>query len=584
MPLLKHRLRLNLSAASLLATLALSACGDSSDPVIAPAGIPQLGAATGATFSGDCATLTPMLTGLANTTITAATTVPAGSLTVAGTPIQEHCRLVGKMNPRTSPVDGNSYAIGFEIRMPKSWNGRFFYQANGGIDGNIGTAAGGIGGGGALSNGLSKGFAVLSSDAGHSGFTPFFGLDPQARLDYGYNAVGQLTPMAKNLIKTVYGKAPDRSYLVGCSNGGRHAMVAASRYADQYDGIVAGNPGFNLPKAAVAQLWGVQQYAGLATTTVGTTGLPDISTAFTPAELNMVSTQILGKCDALDGATDGLVGDLKACQSAFNVSRDVPTCSGARDGSCLTYAQKTVLTDVHAGARNSAGAAIYTSFPYDAGINGTSSAGWRSWKFGNALTRDPGAVAFIFTAPPVANTSTFSDLSYALNFNMDLDAPKIYGTNGTYTVAPMTFMTPPDPTNLATLKNRGAKLIVYHGTSDPIFSFTDTATWYEGLQSANGGDASNFARLFPVPGMNHCSGGPAADQFDMVDAMVKWVEQGTAPATVTATARGAGAFAVNTEVPAGWAANRTRPLCPYPKVPRYSGSGSLELASSFSCQ
>ena len=117
--------RLSVSTAGLLATLALSACGDSSDPVAA-AGIPQLSAATSATFSGDCATLTPLLTGLANTTITAATTVPAGSLTVAGAPIQEHCRLVGKMNPRTGPGDGNSYAIGFELRMPKKWHGRFF--------------------------------------------------------------------------------------------------------------------------------------------------------------------------------------------------------------------------------------------------------------------------------------------------------------------------------------------------------------------------------------------------------------------------------------------------------------------------
>lgn len=566
-----------------LTALTLSACGGNSE-TLTPAGIPQLSPATGSAFNGDCAALQPLLTSLVNTTITLATTVPAGSLTVAGSPIQEHCRLVGKMNQRVSPVDGNNYAIGFEIRMPKNWNGRFFYQANGGIDGNIGTATGGIGGGGALSNGLSKGFAVLSSDAGHSGPTPFFGLDPQARLDYGYNAVGQLTPMAKNLIKTVYGKSPDRSYLVGCSNGGRHAMVAASRYADQYDGIVAGDPGFNLPKAAVAQLWGVQQYAGLATATVGTTGLPDITTSFTVAELNMVSTKILDKCDALDGATDGLIGDLKACQSAFNLTRDVPVCTGARDGTCLTYAQKTVLANVHSGARNSSGAAIYTSFPYDAGINGTSGSGWRAWKFGNSLTRDPGAVAFIFSTPPVPNPGTFNDLAYAFNFNMDLDAPKIFATNGTYTVAPMTFMTPPEPTNLSTLKNRGAKLIVYHGTSDPIFSYDDTASWYEGLRAANGGDASSFARLFPVPGMNHCSGGPAADQFDMVDAIVKWVEQGAAPETVIATARGAGAVSVNTEVPSGWSANRTRPLCAYPKVPRYNGTGNMELASSFTCR
>ncbi|RZJ15679.1 MAG: tannase/feruloyl esterase family alpha/beta hydrolase, partial [Haliea sp.] len=135
------------------------------------------------------------------------------------------------------------------------------------------------------------------------------------------------------------------------------------------------------------------------------------------------------------------------------------------------------------------------------------------------------------------------------------------------------------------LKNRGGKIMVYHGVSDPIFSVDDSETWYKGLTAANGGDASNFARFFRVPGMGHCSGGPATDQFDALTALVNWVEQGQAPASLTASARGPGnAAAVNPEVPASWAPNRTRPLCPYPKVARYNGTGSLESAASFSCQ
>ncbi len=176
--------------------------------------------------------------------MTAAELVPAGTLKIAGQDVGEHCRVTGRMNDRVSAVDGRSYAIGFEMRLPRNWNGRFFYQANGGLDGSIGVASGGIGGGGPMNNALNMGFAVLSSDAGHAGaLGPFFGLDPQARLDYGYRAVGTLTPMAKGAIQAAYGKAPDRSYIGGCSNGGRHAMVAASRYADQYDGVLAGNPG-----------------------------------------------------------------------------------------------------------------------------------------------------------------------------------------------------------------------------------------------------------------------------------------------------------------------------------------------------
>jgi feruloyl esterase len=146
-------------------------------------------------------------------------------------------------------------------------------------------------------------------------------------------------------------------------------------------------------------------------------------------------------------------------------------------------------------------------------------------------------------------------------------------------------MTPPHPTDLSTLKMRGAKAMVYHGTADPIFSSDDTTNWYNGLRTANGGDASNFARFFRVPGMNHCSGGPTADQFDMLTPLVAWVEQGQAPSSVTASVRGAGnAGGVNADLPSTWSATRTRPLCPYPKVARYSGTGDVESAASFTCQ
>jgi feruloyl esterase len=148
----------------------------------------------------------------------------------------------------------------------------------------------------------------------------------------------------------------------------------------------------------------------------------------------------------------------------------------------------------------------------------------------------------------------------------------------------MNFMTPPNPTILSALKSRGAKFMVSHGVSDPIFSVNDTQAWYDGLRANNGGDASSFTKFYRVPGMGHCSGGPATDQFDMLTPLVKWVEQGQAPQAVVATARGAGnAGGVNADVPATWAANRTRPLCPYPQVARYKG-GDPESAASFACE
>jgi feruloyl esterase len=145
-------------------------------------------------------------------------------------------------------------------------------------------------------------------------------------------------------------------------------------------------------------------------------------------------------------------------------------------------------------------------------------------------------------------------------------------------------MTPPNETDLSKLRHRGAKLMVYHGSADGIFSAADTATWYDALQTANAGNATDFARYFVVPGMNHCSGGPATDQFDMLSQLVNWVEgKSAAPDSVVANARGTGANVVNAEVPATWSAARSRPLCAYPKVARYKGSGDIESASSFTC-
>ncbi|NMC94988.1 MAG: tannase/feruloyl esterase family alpha/beta hydrolase [Syntrophorhabdus sp.] len=513
-----------------------------------------------------------------NTVITSATLVLDGEVSVAGIgPMPEHCVVTGRMNERVGTLDGKTYAIGFEMRLPTQWKKRFLYQANGGIDGSVVPAYGNDLGGGPTSNGLLKGFAVISSDAGHSGeMGPFFGIDPQARIDYGYNAVAQLTPMAKSLITTYYKKQKFKSYLYGCSNGGRHAMVAASRYADQYDGILAGNPGFNLPKAAVAQLWGAQQFYTITT--------PDtnIGSSFTPTELALVGDAILAKCDNLDGLEDDMVTDPIACQGVFDLALDVPTCTGDRDGTCLTADQKDVLAAIHEGAKNTTGP-LYTNFPWDVGIKGSN---WSFWKFTASTLLDPGAVGFIFSTPP-ENPLTFNSLSYALNlcgtgFDPDIDAPKIFTTDATYSESGMSFMTPPDLAMTGLFEHK-SKLLVVHGTSDGVFSVSDTINWYESFLNTWGRQANKRARLFLVPQMNHCSGGPACDQFNMLDTLVKWVEKGQAPKSIVATARGTGANVVNAEVPASWAPNRTRLLCPYPAVAKYRGRGSIEDAKRFKC-
>ncbi|MDC8784389.1 tannase/feruloyl esterase family alpha/beta hydrolase [Roseateles koreensis] len=561
-----------------LTAIALAGCGggDGEPP------LPQLSAAQAAVLAGTCEALATKLGSLADTTITATTSVAAGLIGTVATP--DHCLVKGEMLRRTSTVDGKSYAIGFEMRLPKNWNGRYYYQANGGIDGSVVPATGALGGG-PLTGALTQGFAVMSSDAGHSNAAvggPAFGIDPQARLDYGYQADAKLLPTAKEVIRQAYGKVPDRSYYGGCSNGGRHTLVAAARYGDQYDGYLAGAPGYNLPKAAVANIAGAQLFRTISNDPTSNSGA-NLATAWTAAERALLSSRVAAKCDALDGAVDGLVQDTTACQSAFNLQTDVPTCTGARDGTCLTAAQKAAVAGIFGGLKTSAGALVYSSFPFDTG-HGTP--GVANWKFNSPVQLDSGAVGLIFKVPPLAGTSTADQLAtWALTTSIDSMVAEINATNATYTESAMSFMTPPNPTNLATVKNRGAKMLVYHGVSDPIFSVNDTQAWYDGLRSANGGDASNFARFFRVPGMNHCSGGPAADQFDMLSKLVTWVEQGQAPESITATVRGAGnAGGANADLPSGWSPSRSRPLCPYPKVAKYIGSGDIESADNFRCE
>ena len=271
---------------------------------------------------------------------------------------------------------------------------------------------------------------------------------------------------------------------------------------EQYDGYLAGAPGYRLPLAAIANIYGAQRYASVATNPA------DISTGFTAVERSMVSAAVLAKCDALDGATDGLVQDTTACQAAFRLDRDVPTCTAGRDGTCLSAEQKTAIAPIFSGALDGSGKPFYSSFPYDSGLGTTGVAGW---EFTAPVQRDSGAVAMIWGVPP-ANPTGFDGANFVFTGSIDDMLASVAATNATYKESALSFMLPPDPTNLAKLKNRGAKMMVYHGVSDAIFSPDDTTAWIDGVAKNNGGDASNFARFYRVPGMGHCSGGPSTDR------------------------------------------------------------------------
>lgn len=519
-----------------------------------------------------CAELTTARLGIANLQVASAVAVAASGALPA------HCQVTGALNSRTGS-DGKPYAIGFELRapLPGAWNGKFFFQGGGGTNGLIVPATGNL----LNTDGtaLARGYAVASTDGGHATGQSdvLFALDPQARLDYGYNAVGQVTPVAKQILQAHLGQAPTRSYLLGCSNGGRDAMVAASRFADQFDGFVAANPGTNLPRAAIAQAWDTQQFMSAA----APGQLP--RDAFPASAMALVAQKIVQRCDALDGLADGMVQDRVACQARFNLAADVPTCTGTPDATCLSAAQKGALQAVFSGARNTAGQALYAGWPWDPGIAGQN---WRFWKLDAGFAPLPfntligaGAVGYIFTTPPDRPDLSDAGLGYQLRFNMDTDAPKIFATGGSFTQSAMAFMTPPNPTALATLKARG-KLIVVHGTADPVFSADDSIAWYTALQAADS-TAASYARLFLVPGMNHCGGGPATDRFDMLSALEAWVERGTAPDAVRATVNPADPDVVA----AGWPATRSRPLCAHPLQARLkAGATNTEDAASFECR
>ncbi|TXT39448.1 MAG: feruloyl esterase [Comamonadaceae bacterium] len=532
-----------------------------------------------------CADITTTSLHIPGLVVTSATVVNASTTTATSQSYPTHCDVLGKINERTG-IDGKPYAIGFDIKLPISgWNGKFFYSGDAGTDGVFFAPLGGLGSG-QTTNALSLGYAVASSDGGHNDPTSFdtsFGLDPQARIDYGYNALGTLTPLAKTIVSQFYGTAPTRSYYMGCSKGGETGLMAATRYADQFDGIVAGAPGFDLPKAAVAQIYDSQQLLSIpgSSNVAGPPGVGGITGALSSQDIKLLSNSILNKCDALDGATDGMASDTAACQAAFNLTTDVPLCApggAASNGTCLSTAQKTALSNIFSGAKDTAGNLIYADWPWDPGITGNIPfVGWAYWKLSLNPLLGPMSVGNIFTTPPTAVTPT-NAATFLTGFDMNRAYPWIYGSNATYTESPMSFMSPPDRVHFTTLKSKG-KLIVYHGAADPVFSANHTINWYKNVAAADS-TAANYARLFVVPGMNHCGGGVATDNVDAFSALVKWVEQDSAPDSIMATVS-----AGNPDVPASWSPNRSRPICAYPKKAILkTGATDLESAGSFVCQ
>lgn len=469
-----------------------------------------------------------------------------------------HCLVQGVIEERTG-ADGKPYGIHFEMRLPSNWQQRLLFQGGGGVDGFLANALGRIPvNESTASPALTRGYAVVSMDGGHPTPSPEFGFDQQARLDFAYAAIGKVTVQAKRIVDAYYSQRPDYTYFMGCSNGGREAMMAAQRYPNEFDGIVAGNPGFHLSRAAITQAWDAQTLMDIAPK--DEQGRPVLSKALTQADLNLVSQSVLESCDALDGSIDGVINNYQAC----HFDPKVLQCDGANAAACLSSAKIDALEKVMAGPVNSRGDKLYSTWPYDSGL---SAPGWRAWKLGFSedaskpdalnLSLGAGSVKYYFLTPPRPELNT-------LNFDFDEDMADIQQT-GAINDAVATYLT--------SYKAKGGKVIVYQGLSDPVFSADDIASWYKNVsQDTDGGDMAethDWARLFMVPGMTHCGGGPAFNDFDPLIAIQNWVEKEEAPTSLPAKGE---------SFP-----NKAQPICPFPQYAKFDGGDVSEL-ESYHCE
>ena len=512
--------------------------------------------------------------------------ITSAVLTAATQSLPEHCLVNGKINERVG-VAGQIYAIKFRVRMPTAWNERFYMGGGGGSNGTVVDPT----------SVLPQGFVTIGTDSGHDnstnndpnvGGTNVFSIDPQARIDFAYNSYDQTVRVGKELVGLYYGKQPQFSYFVGCSEGGAEAMLMAQTFPTHFDGIVAGDPGIQRPLSSANGAYGTQTFAKIATS-FDSAGNPLINKTYTDQDLLLVRNAVLAACDSLDGLIDGIVDNTPACTSDLvNTALAAVTCTGPKNASCLTANQVSALQTAQGGMKDSHGTVLYADSPVDAGIGGQSGStfnqGWRSWVLGTfssatndaqKVTRSCASSALRYTAHPVLPFVTANDcVPFQLNFDFDTLLARINETFGIYTVSAADLGLI-DSTDLSAFKAHGGKLIVYHGAADGAFSVNTTTKWYNGVNAGQSGNAASFARLFVVPGMNHCSGGPSTDNFDMFPVVANWVEKGVAPDSVVANASSPGFFGV---------ASRSRPLCPYPKQARYSGSGDINVASNFTCQ
>jgi pimeloyl-ACP methyl ester carboxylesterase len=448
--------------------------------------------------------------------------------------VPAHCRVDGVIDARTGR-DGKPYGIGFAVALPAEWNGRFLFQGGGGLNGSVQPPMGA--GYAGEKSALSRGFAVASTDSGHksTGFDASFFADQLASINFLYQGVADTTVLAKQIVARHYGKPASKAYFVGCSTGGREAMMMSQRFPTWFDGIVSVAPAM---RTSFSNL-------GLRHATVALNaaaprdaeGKPNTRAAFSDADRRLVVDGLLEACDGLDGQRDGFVFAPHRCQ--FDPAKLV--CASDKKDSCLTAAQVKAIHIVMQGPRTASGHQVYPGYYFDTGITATQGL--------------PG----ILTGPMIPEGRPVgASMDVEAAWAQAMDARAMAGDTNAWT-------------NLSTFRGRGGKLIFMHGVSDPWFSAQDTVQYYERLARDNAEvPIGEWSRLFLAPGMGHCGGGARAlDRVDLLTPLVSWVEGGAAPDRVIATGASA--------------PGESRPLCPYPAFARFSGQGDARDAANYTC-
>ena len=499
--------------------------------------------------------------------ITSATLVRAGSFassvpTVAGRAtvvLAAHCVVKAVAQPSSDSE------VGIEIWLPtEHWNGKYEQLGNGGWAGAIHEAP--------LAGAMQRGFAAAATDDGHTGGidddghgtrTAEFAIGhPEKLIDYGYRALGETRTVALAAIKAFYGQAPMRSYFSGCSGGGREALMVAQRFPEDFDGILAGDPGNDWSHWAAGLVWNEQ--AQLAAS----------PSAIPIAKRALIQHAVIGACDAVDGVKDGLISDPRVCH--FDPA--VLTCKGADAPGCLTAPQVAALKKIYDGPKNPrTGEPIYPGFP--PGIENTP---------GSSIIQPSQQGVFSF-GDTYFGQALFEQKNWDLR-TLDFDKDIAFSDRKASSVVDAIN---PD---LRSFRDHGGKLLQYHGWSDTLIPPGGSVLYYENVQAfmrrypdprSNGSNpVDTFYRLFMIPGMGHCYGGTgpasivptdgvnAADpEYDLMLSLERWVEKDIAPEMVIGSGK----------VPDDPTRTMSRPICPYPKMTRYKGTGDTNAADSFEC-